>query len=379
MNFELLKELTEQHQYDEIKIIGKDARSQGRQLHFIAMMRKGKETELWILADAEPGKEAIERPMQNAPTQKEEDTEVGQNPCGERTNRELMENYASLYGLAGICKLKIGDLTFKTRGGQIGCLNIHDYDSLLMLAKLADAGWQLPGDSPFLKADWKDSKIQMMRSKFTSPSETLPEWENAKIVVNWASELRRYLIERQVRLVLGDSQDWQADEGCVKQIAFTVPDGEGGMKDAICYINSVSRINPLEEEEKLFADPEYQRQLLEHMTPQELEDYRQQEHQTMEETCPRGMYFFVVEYECTLDLQLQFHTVEYLDSPPVMDEKTINLMWASNTKEKKGEHGILLQAEVIQSPMAADVKEMWAELFAAYETVPGLKEELKLR
>lgn len=371
MDFEFLKELTEQHQYEEIKIIGRDAWWQGKRLHFIAMMRKGEETELCMLAEANKiKKEKAGRLMLMMAGQKAGDAKEGQNPAREHTNRQLMESCASASHLPNIKMLKIGDLVFESRGAQMGRLNIHDFDSLLLLAKLADAGWQLPEDSPFFKEDWQDEGIEMMRCRFNSPSESLPEWEGTEVVVSWNSDLRQHLIERQVRLAISDREDGQADEGCAAQIAFSIQDKEGGTQDGICYINKVSRIEPLAEEEKRFADPEYQKQVLEHMTPQEFEGFRQRACQSVEQACPRGMYFFVVEYECTLDLQLQFYTVEDLDSPPVRRSSAVSFFYSTNAEEETGLHGLRLRAAVIQSPVEADVKEVWAELFAAYETVP---------
>jgi len=354
MNFEAFASLAGMQQYEEIQIIGKDMVSQGKQVHWIAMLRKEDQAELCMLLQAEEPEKVRK-----------------QTRPGHELNRELMSGFVPCVTI-DMKTLSIDGMVFECRQSQTGRLNISDLDSLLLLAKIAGAGWQLPEDHLLFKEDWE--RIEFRRVQFHCPCKQLPELAHAKLKAVWNQSLRRYLIEKPVRLTVGGEKDQKYGT----QIAFTVQDGEGMVQDGICYINKVRLEDPWEETEQQFADPKYQKRMLEFMTPEEFASMRQSSCEAMEHVCPRGMYFVVVEYECTLDMNLQFYLSEYLDSEPDRSGVGVTMMLGIKGQEEQGAHGLRLKSALIQQPVADDVKEVPAELFEAHECLPEWEEELEL-
>ena len=49
MNFENLSEMVRMHQYEEVKIIGRDVCTHGKNYHFAAMVRNGDAMQVYVL------------------------------------------------------------------------------------------------------------------------------------------------------------------------------------------------------------------------------------------------------------------------------------------------------------------------------------------
>lgn len=356
MNFECLAELAKEYQYEEIQIIGRDVVSQGKQIYLIAMTRREDQAELSMLLYREKKPE-------------EQRNSIGSEcELNRELNRELMKCNMS-EGFMSLKTLNINGTVLECREAHAGELSTSDLDSMLLLAKLAEAGWQMPEDHRFFRETWE--RIELRRIKLQCPCKQLPDWKNAKLKAVWYSSFRRHLIEKPARLTIGGAKD----QKYVTQIAFTIQNANGVLQDGICYINNVRLENPWEEIDRNEADPEYRKKMLKYMTPEEFAVMQRDSCDAMEHICPRGMYFIAVEYESTLDLDLKFYLSEYLDSEPDRSGRGVAVLFGTKGEEEQGIHGLKLRSSLIQSPVAADVREVSAELFEAHEVLPESEEE----
>ena len=351
MNFENLSEMVRMHQYEEVKIIGRDVCTHGKNYHFAAMVRNGDVMQVYVLELVEPRRRW--------------------NPEGDRTMRQQMKGTVSA-STAFINQLKTGGQVLQGTTAQGSSLNQEDTQLLLFFAKLMDMGWKLPQDSPFGQADW--SCVECCISSFQVPSEKLPEWENGCLSAVWGPQMQQHAIEKPVLLEIED--ETAQPRSHAKELAFSISDDSGRLQEGVCYINSVRRVDVWKQDEKRYADPEYKKRVLEYMTPEAFEDMKKQSARILEQSCPRGMYFLCVEYECTLDYNLQFYASDYLESAPEHKASASAIMFHAKPESDKGMHGLELKAAIIQMPVSADETQIWAELFQAYKVVPEREEVL---
>lgn len=354
MNFEGFYEWIQQYQYDEIRIIGRDAILRKKPAHVAAMMRKGDQVELCVL-------------LQDAPKKEPEIQDYTQQS---RTNRELMEQSRLCRSWPFIRQLKVDGLVLESLGESMGTLNTGDLGGMYLMAKLTDAGWRLPEDHMFYHQDWEQQPIQLMHSRFCCTSESLPDLERANVRAIWNVCPVWYQIGKPVELAI---EDTVKDEEGQTKITFTLDEPDGTVQEGICYINRVTLQDMWEVEEQRFADPQYQKQMLECMSQEEFLSMKQQSFQVLEQMCPRGMCLPVVEYECTLDAGLEFYTQDYLNAPPVC--RSSSAIYLSKPEQEQGKHGLPLKSVVLQSPVPPDTQKMQAELFQAVRTEPEWEEE----
>ena len=358
MNFEYLMDLSARNQFDEVRLIGRTIESQGRSYHFLAMTRVGEELYLYIMAQTEPWEE---RALPDDATMRQ----------------SMKSQFYMIGGAVNISKIEINDLLIESNGGQSYTMDMNLPESLMLLSRLSAAGWSIPKDSVFYEMEW--NCIEMMQWRIRTPLQTLPEWENARICVTWGSIPKQYYVEKRIKLTVSDRYAQTAEDA--KAVVFTIRDRDGRPQEAVCYMNRISLIDLYAEHEKQFADPEYQRLAKERISEEEFESIKKSTYQALEQECPRGMRLFGIEYECTMDLSLQFYSSEYLDSKQRehIHQGSASL-YLSNPKADKeqGVHGLKMRACMVHTPVDPDTKEMCAELFTAYELIPEREEEFFL-
>ncbi|KAI4448081.1 hypothetical protein C823_002600 [Eubacterium plexicaudatum ASF492] len=362
MNFESFEDLVGEKNFDEIKIIGKDVRYMGEPSHFAAMVRKGDQAELCIL-------------MQKKDRPEPDRSQRFSRLTREQRNRDFMKDFMS-FG-PDLRKLQTDDICLEfLQSTGTNELQVMDLDSMMYLMRLHAAGWHLPKEHPFYKKDW--AQMQMLRCQFACPCGQLPKLGDDGIKITWGSYLIRHLIEKPVRLTIehsGQDAEPKQDREQVR-ISFTIRDGNRTKQKAICHIYRVTLTDPRKEQDERFADPDYRRRMLEYMSPEEYEEMRRDLDARMDEMCPRGMYYPVVEYECTQDLQLKFYTKEYLDAQPKHTGQMVTMMAKVSSERQTGPHGMRLKCDVIQEPVTSAVTELEAELFEVYENIPEREEVL---
>lgn len=360
MSFEYMEYLVEKNQFDDIQIIGKTIESQGQPYYFLAMVKKEEQAQLCIMAQTEPWADSL--------------------GDDHSTMRQSMRASLRWTGSAvDISKIKINDQELEIGGGQFGILNENSMENIMLLAKLADAGWRMPRDSVFYQMDW--SCIELMQAEIRTPLQQFPDWEHARVGITWGQRTIGYCVEKPVRLAVSTgAQPEQAPDrdGGMQKVSFKITSKDGTERDAVCYLNSVTLIDMWAEYDKQFADPEYQKKVREHVSEEEFENMKQEMYRALEQECPRGMCYFGIEYECEcdVDLSLQFYAADYLESAPVVHHGSASIYLSISKADREfGVHGLKLRACVIHTPVAPDTKELQAELFDAYELIPEREEE----
>lgn len=361
MNFEYFTDLSREYCYEEIKIIGKDAVVSGRRMHLAAMVRKKDRAQLCILVQ-----------MQKQPKQRQTDA---------RPEKEVNRDHLHLsydFGqeeLMAIQELRTDEIKLEFVSVCAGRLNVSDLSVVMLFTQLAGAGWKLPKDHPFVTQDW--DCLELLRCEFDCPSMRLPEPGDGRWHIRWHMSMRRYPIEKPVVLKIGKGQRQEKkQEEEQAQIAFTIQNRDGVTRQAVCYIYQVVPEDPWEDQDRQFADPAYEKKMLQHMTREEFEQMKRQISASMQELCPRGKYFPVLEYECTLPLQLHFAAKRYLDAPVSQSKTSVSMMIKPESPQLTGAHGLQLKNAVIQEAVAFDTEEIEAELTEAYEIVPEREETL---
>lgn len=343
MNFEMLYEYMEQNRYDEVQMIGKYAFLQGKLCYFIAVIRQDTKMRLLLLTQAALPEEPKKR---RAGTMRQ-------------SLRDAARDHTDL-SLVQIRKIKIGDLEFQSIEASSGSLHADDHEHLLLLADLVRAGWRMEKHSAFFQKEWNGLELEFADCKFECPSGKLPQLGQAQIFLTWDDRVDNYLVEKKINLQVGDH--------AAQSVAFPYTDADGNRQEAQCYIARVFLTDLYQEQEERFHDPEYVKRLQEYMTPEEIEQNKKQVLELLEQNCPRGMCFAIVEYECTGNLTLDFYTCEYLSARQKTAKGSASFMlFHSRPDQENGVHGLRLRHSVMQTPVAPDTLEIQAELFCARE------------
>ncbi len=383
MSFEYFEYLYEKNQFDEIQIIDRAVESQGRPYYFLAMVRKGDQVQVCVLAQTKPW--------------------AGCFAMDQNTMRQNMKASLMWAGSAvDMSKIEINGQVLEIGGGQFQTLGEGSPECMAFLEKLAEAGWKMPKDHVFYQMEW--NSIELSQAEVRTPPARLPDWKNADICVTWAQQAKGYCIEKPLKLMAVSQKKTESEAGsdaesnagsaaepkvetdaesdvpmiCSGQgFSFSMTDQDGIVKNAVCYVNSVTLIDMWAEYDQQFADPEYQKKAREHVSEEQFEDMKQDLYRALEQECPRGMCFFGIEYECECeaDLTLEFYAAEYLESSPAVHHggATVYLSTSKPSKEI-GDHGLKLRACVIRTPAAPDTKELCVELFSAHEMIPEREE-----
>lgn len=326
MDIKTLTEWMEQDLNCEMKLIGRDAEMCGRRVHVAAMVQDKEETVLYVLAKASQQRE-VKQP-----------------------NRQIIKDYME-NGLVNMAMLQVNDKMFFNDDVVLERLSEGGVKELLMMEKLIKAGWRLPQDHELQGMDW--SQIDWIKCCFHPAGGKLPDWDQADVSVAWATHLKQHFIEMPFKIQMEDGKTASA---CEKELAFSIEDADGTKKEAVCYINRIR---------------------VEDFWAQKDEDM-QMKREMLEEVCPRGMVYLVVECECTSDLYVQFYESKYLRQ--VQDESAETekeLLGMLTGEPKQGPHGMVQQEILIPQPVRADEKEVWVELFTAGEVVPECRENVE--
>lgn len=352
MNFSWLYQVVSEIQYDELKIIGRETASAGKPCHVAAMLRREEKVFICLLTQENTGA-----------------LFSGTDPV----MRILMREQAKEMEMSGIQSITVNGSTYHA-GRSTGYFlrNQEPYGTMLMYL-MAVAGWQVPQDSPFYEMDW--NRMMLTVSELADYSGPLADWEHAKASLTWGPGCRSYLIEKPFTLRITDAQQETAAE---QELMFIIAGEDGTAEQGICYINRAELVDMWKEHEAHYADPEYKKMALKHVTEEQFEETKRQSFRVLEQECPEGMCYIAIEYECTLDVSLDFYSREYLDSRPEESQSCTTFMLAScKPDQETGCHGMKMRAAMIRMPVAADTKEIKAELFLARRMIPEQEEELR--
>lgn len=87
-------------------------------------------------------------------------------------------------------------------------------------------------------------------------------------------------------------------------------------------------------------------------------------YEMLKRSCPKGMCYIGIEYECSKDLSLQFYSKDFLKSVPEPQKGSAVLSFMRLKPDKEtGTHDLPLKGCVIQTAVLPDTSKMPAELF----------------
>lgn len=324
----------------DILVIGRTIEHEGRQYHILGMTL-AEEAKLYIIE----------------PYERKEEKE-GLKRQGPRNQRRLLreqeetEPQLSYLHCREVC---IGKKKLRIQGGTGSPLEHMEIqcDALQVFFDMLGAGWSVP--------DWLKetdfNNLQLVTLE-VADIKRLPKYSpEMPITIKHDRSIIRHRLEKTVKLQVGKG----------KSFHFTDSYGE----KVQCYINDIVLVDFWKDMEERFKDPRY----TEHFSPEEIEEVKKRYCEALEQSCPKGMRYAVIECECSKKLHLEFYTKEYLKSYPKESSGSASALLINWKPEKeKGRHNLSLRGTAIQSPVAADTTEIPAELFYYQELLPEWEE-----
>lgn len=337
MNFSSLSGFHQKRQ--DILVIGRTMEQDGRKRHILGMALSD-EGELYII---EP------RIKPKTPAQK-----------GVRNHRRMLKEHKERADSYLHCSdLAIGGRHFKISGGTGSPLDPENYGIVQLFFDMMSAGWTVPD---WLEdVDWDDL---MLLTLHIPDAETLPDFTpDIPVSITHRPTPIEHIIEKTVTLQVGKS----------RVFCFTDSYGE----EVQCHINNVVLIDVWQSTEEELNDPG----LAERFSPEQLAQAKKQSYNALEQTCPKGMCYIGIEYECSKNYDLTFYSKQYLKSrPEAHAASSCFLMMRLKPDCETGAHGLPLKGCVIQTPVSPDTSKIPAELFLYFErqnewieTIPPIK------
>lgn len=329
MNFSCL---TDAHQtWKQLLVIGKTIEREGKKYHIIGM----------TLNDENKAFLYIIEPFSEPPRPKKK------NDRSHRTSIKAQRETDTASYLH--CRsFRFGNRLLKTEGGQSGPLRFSsdDYQTVELFFSMIGAGWSIP--DWLRETDWED--LQLTTLHFQNVKR-LPKYSpEMPLTITHRTDPIRHIVEKTVTLTVGKSRSLHFTDHCGEEVW--------------CHINNVSLIDVWADTEQQLNDPKFARKV----TKEQLQEIKESMYQTLGQSCPKGMCYIGIEYECSKEYQLQFYSREYLKSrpKPSCGSASFFLMRLKPDRET-GTHGLPLKGAVIDTPFSPDTVKIPAELFLYYE------------
>lgn len=249
----------------------------------------------------------------------------------------------------------LGKEKLQVQGGTGGPLKFssEDYAAIQLFFDMMNAGWTVP---EWLKdEDW--DKLQLVTLDIAN-IEKLPEYSpTTPITIKHRPDPIQHILEKTITLQVGKSR------------SFCFMDNYGDTVQ--CHINNVTLIDVWKNTEEQLSDPK----LAERFSPEQLQEARKYSYDALEQSCPKGMCYVGIEYECSKDLSLSFYSKQYLKSRPEAQQGSASFFLMRLKPDKKtGTHKLPLKGCVISTPVAPDTAKIPAELFLYFEKVDAWTE-----
>lgn len=328
MNFSFLEEAHEN--WRSVLVIGRTVEREGKKYHIVGMTL-GDGAKLYII---EPYYEA------------RHSVHVG---GGIRSQRRILKENEE----GKECYLHCSDVSFgkkrmRVQGGQGTPLGfaVQDYKTLQLFLDMMSAGWVVP---EWLKEEEWDN-LQLVTLELADVKRLSSYSPEMPITIRHKLNPVRHILEKTVTLHVGKSR------------SFTFTDHTG--EQVQCHINTVTLMDVWKDTEEQFHDPRYTKKV----SPEQLQQAKEHCYRALEQSCPKGMCYIGIEYECSKDISLQFYSKEYLKSCPQKHSGSASFLLMRLKPDKKiGTHGLPLKGEVIQTPVSSDTFKISVELFSYYE------------
>lgn len=335
MNFSFLEGFHKK--WDDILVIGKTIERDNRKYHIVGMTLSG-EANLYII---EPYNEA---------------EHINKTKKGIRNLRKILKEQEEIECCYLHCSdFYLGRERLQVQGGTGGSLKYssEDYGAIQLFFDMMSAGWTVP---EWLKDEDWDS-LQLVTLNIAN-MEKLPEYSpETPITIKHRPVPIRHILEKTITLNVGKSR------------SFCFVDNYGD--EVRCYINDVTLIDVWKNTEEQLNDPK----LTERFSPEQLQQARKHSYDALEQSCPKGMCYIGIEYECSKDVNLVFYSKQYLKSRPEAHQGSSSFMLMSLKPDKEiGTHNLPLKGCVIQTPVSPDTAKIPAELFLYFEKIDAWTE-----
>ncbi len=328
MNFSILSDCHKEWQ--DILVIGKTIERDGRKYHILGMTLSD-EAKLYIIEPYDK-QEPIARK-------------------GIRNHRRILKEHEGRSCCYLHCSdFYLGDDRLQTQGGMGWCLECssEDYGTIQLFLDMMSAGWTVP---EWLKdTDWADLQLVTLN---IANMEKLPGYSpDMPISITHSPDSTQHILEKTVTLNVGKSHSFSFTDDCGDNVQ--------------CHINNVTLIDMWKNTEEKLSNPK----LAERFSPEQLEEARKHSYDALEQCCPKGMCYIGIEYECSKNYDLVFHSKQYLTSRPETHQGSSHfLMMRLKPDQETGTHGLPLKGCVIQTPVSPDTTKIPAELFLFYEKI----------
>nr|WP_277935501.1 hypothetical protein [Parablautia muri] len=333
MNFSTLLDCHKK--WRNLLVIGKTIERDGRKYHILGMTLSD-EAKLYIIEPYDK-REPINRK-------------------GIRNHRRILKEHEGRNCCYLHCSdFHLGNDRLQTLGGMGGPLeySTEDYEAIQLFLDMMSAGWTVP--EWLQDIDWADLQLVTLR---IANMEKLPNYSpDMPITITHSPDSTQHILEKTVTLNVGKSR------------SFSFTDDYGD--NVQCHINHVALIDMWKNTEEELRDPK----LTERFPPQQLEEARKHRYDALEQCCPKGMCYVGIEYECSKNYDLVFHSKQYLASRPESHQGSCHfLMMHLKPEQETGMHCLPLKGCVIQTPVSPGTSKIPAELFLYHERISAWTE-----
>lgn len=321
--------------WKDILVIGRTIERDGKKYHILGMTVE-EEARLYIIEPCE----GMER----------------HGPKKKRTQRMILrEHEAEDTSYLHCREFKIGNKKLNVQGGCGGALMPENYEEIKLFLDMMDAGWQVP---EWLRdEDW--DKLQLVSLRIAD-LKRLPKYSpDMPITIKHEPAPVKHLLNRAKSVMI------EIGKPC--SFRFTAHDG-GKVQ---CCINNAILIDVWEDAKKRFNDAKYR----ERFTQEQLQEMESHYYKALRQSCPEGMCYLGIEYECSRDINLQFYSKDFLESYPESHNGSSSfLMMLFKPDRKTGVHGLPLKGNAICTPFAPDTTAVPAELLFYMEKIEAWEE-----
>lgn len=318
-----------------ILVIGRTIERDGKRYHIVGMTMEEAAT-LYIL---EPSEERKKR-----------------DPKKKRTQRMILrEQETESYSYMQCREFKIGSRKMCTQSACAGDLIPENYEEIKLFLDMMDAGWQVP--AWLRETDWR--LLRLVKLTFADVRRLPGYSPDMPITIRHDPAPRKHLLARAKPLTLG--------VGKPMSFRFTAHDGS----KVQCHINQVTLVDVWAEAKKSFGDEKLRKRF----TAEQLREMENSYYQALRQSCPEGMCYVGIEYECSKDISLQFYEKAFLDSYPESRSGSATFFVMSVKPDKKtGSHGLALRGTGIAVPVPPDTTAVSVELLFYMERTEAWEE-----
>ena len=280
---------------------------------------------------------------------------------GTRNQRKIMKEHGgskvSKDSYLHCSDFYLGVQRLQVRSGSAGPLrhSTENYEEIQLFLDMLRAGWIIP---EWLKNEEWDN-LQLVTLDIADV-EKLPEYSpEMTVIIKHRPSFIEHIVEKTITLNVGKSH------------TFSFLDNYGDKVQ--CYVNNVTLIDVWKDTEEQFKNPKY----TENISEEQLQAIKKECYEALQQSCPAGMCFIGIEYECSKDISLQFYSKEFLKSyPETHNGKATSLFMRIKPDKEKGTHNLPLRGSVIQTAVSPDTSKIPAELFLYLEKTDEWEEKV---